>query len=124
MACRRRLAALLVALISLVAGCVDAGEEKPPIPEGLGRVRGSVTQDGAPGVDAQVLLWAGLAEAPGFPHPRPSAGVTTSDGEFFVDVEPGDYFLRVTQVGGTVCRATTVQVTEGAITTVDATCPA
>jgi hypothetical protein len=87
---------------------------------------GRAASDGE-AVIGQVLVWASSAEqASTVPtngmFARPLAAVSTIDGAFEVDLEPGWYLVRGTALGGQVCGELTVEVTPGHITNVGFSC--
>lgn len=119
---KRPLLAFCLAWTLSLAACSGAGNDSAPIPDGFGRVEGTLTAegDGAP-VEGQILMWAGISESPSFPQ-RPTTAIFTNKGQFSVDVQPGQYWFRATALDGTLCLETALDIPQARSVVLDASC--
>jgi hypothetical protein len=122
---KRPLLASCLAWTLSLAACSGPGNDSAPIPDGFGRVEGTLTHGQGTGTPAegQILMWAGISESPSFPHPRPTTAIFTDKGQFSVDVQPGQYWFQATALDGTVCLETTLNIPQGQSVVLDASCP-
>ena len=122
---RRVLIAFVIAVLGGVAAsaCTSTDQASSGI---MGTMTATGGRAGTPDSPAtgQVLIWATTESAPATTAglaPRPLQAIATS-GEFTVELEPGFYIVRGTELGGLVCGEVTVEVAPREMTTVDFLC--
>jgi len=121
---RRVLLVLVIAASSVAASACTSTDG----PSGItGIMTASGGRAGTPDSPAigQILIWASdefePATSADLALARPLEAIATS-GEFTVDLDPGSYVVRGTELGGLVCGEVTVEIAPHKMTTVDFLC--
>ena len=113
--------------ISTVTPPLSSTTATPPTTGITGTMTATGGRAGTPDSPAtgQILIWATTESAPattvGLAPRRPLQAIATS-GEFTVELEPGFYVVRGTELGGLVCGEVTVEVAPREMTKVDFLC--
>lgn len=122
---RRVLMAIVIAVLCSLAAsaCTSTDQASSGITGTMTATGGRAGTPDSPAT-GQILVWATTESAPATTvglAPRPLQAIATS-GEFTVELEPGFYVVRGTELGGLVCGEVTVEIAPREMTKVDFLC--